>query len=147
MRLLGRGAALGLEALTHGLYWHTAVALRQVELCRIPLPVFQELRSRNVQLAERVVEQWEAQINCADRWLAELNVGTVAERVHRLLALLTELEGGEAHRIELPPMTDIASILGTSRESVSRTLAGLKRGPALRRVAPHTYECNLEALS
>jgi CRP-like cAMP-binding protein len=43
-------------------------------------------------------------------------------------------------------MTDLASILGTTRESVSRALAELKRAKALRRVAPHTYACHPEAL-
>lgn len=42
-------------------------------------------------------------------------------------------------------MTDLASILGTTRESFSRPLAELKRAQVLRRVAPHTYECHLEA--
>jgi CRP-like cAMP-binding protein len=60
--------------------------------------------------------------------------------------MLAELEGDEASLIQLPPMTDPASILGTTRESVSRALAELKRAQALRRVAPHTSECHLEAL-
>lgn len=42
-------------------------------------------------------------------------------------------------------MTDLASILGTSRESVSRALAELKRAKTLWRVAPHTYACDLES--
>lgn len=146
VRLLGPGAAAGLEALSTGLYWHTAVAVRQTELCRIPLEVFHELQRHSVRLSERVVGQWEEQVRSADRWLAELNQGTVAERVQRLLAVLVELEADDGSLIQLPPMTDLASILGTTRESVSRTLAELKRAKALRRVAPHTYECHPEAL-
>jgi CRP-like cAMP-binding protein len=147
VRLFGCGSAAGLEALTHGFYWHSAVALREMELCRIPLEVFQELQMRKVPLADRVVEQWEQQVRGADRWLAELNVGSVAQRVQRLLGVLADLEGEDAHRIHIPPREDLASILGTRRESVSRALAELKRRKALTRVAPHTYECHLEALS
>ncbi len=146
VRLLGRGAAAGLEALSSGLYWHTAVAVRESALCRIPLDVFRELRAHNVPLTDRVVGQWEQQVQHADRWLAELNHGPVADRVKRLLAMLAEMEADEASLIHLPPMADLASILGTTRESVSRTLAELKRTNALRRVAPHTYECGPEAL-
>lgn len=146
VRLLGPGAAVGLEALSHGLYWHTAVATRASELCRVPLEVFRDLAEHNAQLAERVVSQWERQVQSADRWLAELNQGTVADRVHHLLLMLAEIEEGEGARIELPPMADLASILGASREAVSRALAELKRAQALRRVAPHTYELMPEAL-
>lgn len=146
VRLLGPGAAVGLEALSTGLHWHTAVALRKSELCRIPLDVFRELRQHNLSVTDRVVGQWEQQVKSADRWLAELNHGTVAERVRRLLAVLAEMAQDDHSWIELPPMSDMASILGTTRESVSRTVAELKRTNALRRVAPHTYEIDREAL-
>jgi len=147
VRLLGPGAAVGLEALSGGLYWHTAVVARASQLCRIPLHVFADLRAHNAQLADRVVGQWEQQVQTADRWLAELSQGTVSQRVQCLLVMLAEIDGDGGVRIQLPPMTDLASILGTTRESVSRALAELKRAQALRRVAPHTYECDPEALS
>jgi CRP-like cAMP-binding protein len=147
VRLLGRGAAMGLEALTHGVYWHTAEALCEVELCRIPLAVFDVLQSRNARLSDQVVGQWQAQVHCADRWLAELSAGPVHERVRRLLRFLAELDGDNGHRLQLPSTPDLANILGTTRESVSRSLAELKRRGALTHVAPHTYDCDLEALS
>ena len=147
VRLLGRRAAMGLEALTHGIYWHTAEALREVDVCRIPLAVFDKLQARHAGISERVVGQWEDQVRCADRWLAELSAGPVNERVRRLLRLLAELDGDNGHHLQLPPMADLANILGTSRESVSRTLAELKRDQTLRHVAPRTYDCDLEALS
>ena len=147
VRLLGRHAAMGLEALTHGIYWHTAEALREVDVCRIPLAVFDKLQARHAGISERVVGQWEDQVRCADRWLAELSAGPVHERVRRLLRLLAELDGDNGHHLQLPPMADLANILGTSRESVSRTLAELKRDRTLRHVAPRTYDCDLEALS
>ena len=147
VRLLGRGAAMGLEALTHGFYWHTAEALGRVGLCRIPLAVFDELRAQNAHLSDRVVAQWEDQVRCADHWLAELSTGPVHERVRRLLRFLAELADDNGHVVQMPTMADLANILGTSRESVSRTLAELKRDQTLRHVAPRTYDCDLEALS
>jgi CRP-like cAMP-binding protein len=147
VRLLGRGAAMGLEALTHGVYWHTAEALREVDVCRIPLAVFDKLQARHARIADRVVGQWEEQVRCADRWLAELSAGPVHERVRRLLRFLVELDGDNGRHLQLPPMADLANILGTSRESVSRTLAELKRDQTLRHLAPRTYDCDLVALS
>lgn len=147
VRLLGRGAAIGLEGLTHAVYWHSAVAMRSVDLCRIPRAAFDTLREGHLQVADGIVGQWEQQVAGADRWLAELTAGTVHERVLRLLVLLEDIQGAdETHRIELPPMTDLADILAVSRESVSRVLAELKRDGVLRRVAPRTYEHDPNAL-
>lgn len=146
VRLLGPGAAAGLESLSTGLYWHTAVAVREAKLCRIPLEVFEELDRHDVELSDRVVNQWEQQVLSADRWLAELTQGPVADRVKRLLAVLVEMTADERELIEMPPMNDLASILGTTRESVSRVVAELKREHVLERVAPNTYECHREGL-
>jgi DNA-binding IclR family transcriptional regulator len=56
------------------------------------------------------------------------------------------MEERESRLVQLPPMADVASILGITRESVSRALADLQREKALRRVAPHTYELPPETL-
>lgn len=146
VRLLGRGSATGLEALTHGLYWHTAIVLRELEVCRIPLCVVDELQTRNIQLSDQLIGQWEHQVVDADRWLAEICTGPLHERVGRLIRVLAELDAPEGNRLELLPMADLANILDASRESVSRVLAEFKREQVLRRVAPRTYECRLEAL-
>lgn len=139
VRLLGPGTALGLEGYFVGHYRHSAVAMRPSKLCRIPLEVLQELQRYNRALTESVLAQWEKQLENADRWLAELAQGTVAERVQRLIGILAEMEVDAACVVELPPMADLASILGSSRESVSRALSGLERAKVLRRVAARTY--------
>jgi CRP-like cAMP-binding protein len=139
VRLLGSGAAAGLEAITHGVYWHTAVAMRESELCRVPLATFDRLEASRDGLAERIVLQWEKHAFAADRWLAELCTGPVAERIGRLLTMLAELEDDAGETIHLPPMADLASIVGVTRETASRVIAELKRAGALTRVAPHTY--------
>jgi len=147
VRVLGRGAAIGLEALTHGVYWHTAEALSSVDLCRIPLAVFDALKPRHAGLSERMIHQWQGQLRCADHWLVELSTGPVHERVRRLLVFLSEIDGSNGQRLQLPSTADLAKVLGTTRESVSRAVAELKRSGALARVGPHTYDCDLGALS
>jgi CRP-like cAMP-binding protein len=139
VRLLGPGAAAGLEAYFGGHYRHTAVAMRPSELCRIPMELLRELKHHNGGLADQVLAQWEQQLESADRWLAELSQGTVPERVQRLVWILAEMGADARHLVELPPMADLASILGSSRESVSRALSGLERAKTLRRVAARTY--------
>jgi CRP-like cAMP-binding protein len=147
VRLLGPGAAVGLEAVEEGVYWHTAIALRETSLCRIPLKVVERLQGHNQQVAERLISQWERYVEYADRWITELSGGPVMPRVRRLMALLVEISGSAAGEVEVPSVEDLASILGASVESVSRAMAELKRGEVLTRVAPRTYRCDLDALN
>lgn len=145
VRLLGAGAAVGLEAYFHERYRHTAVAMRPTELCRIPLEVLRELQRRDAGLANGVLAQWQQQLESADRWLSELSQGVAAERIERLVAILAEMEGGASPLVQLPTTAEVASMLGITRESVSRALNGLRRARTLRRVAPHTYEYRPDA--
>jgi len=147
VRVLGPGAAVGLEALKEGVYWHTAIALRETGLCRIPFRVVEQLQEHNRQVAERLIGQWEKYVEYADRWITELSGGPVKPRVRRLMGFLVEVTGSDAGEIEVPSVDDLAAILGASVESVSRAMAELKRGKVLTRVAPRTYRCDLEALA
>jgi CRP-like cAMP-binding protein len=147
VRLLGPGAAVGLEGLQEGVHWHTATALQQSGLCRIPFQVIDQLQVHNAQLAERLVLQWEHYVEYADRWITELTAGSVKTRVVRLLNLLVEVTSNTSAEIELPSVHDLAAVLGTSVESVSRATAELKRDEVLTRIAPRTYRCDFGALS
>ena len=145
VRLLGPGAAVGLEAHFVGRYWHTAVAMRPSGLCRIPLEILKELQRLDAGLAHGVLDQWQQQLESADRWLSELSQGVAAERIERLVAMMVEMEEGASPLVQLPTTTEVASMLGITRESVSRALNGLRRARTLRRVAPHTYEYRPDA--
>ena len=147
VRLLGPGAAVGLEALKEGVYWHSAIPIRETGLCRIPFEAFDRLQGHNDQVTDRLLTQWEKYVEYADRWITELSSGAVKTRIYRLMALLVEIAGGDASAIELPSVQDVAAILGVSVESVSRAIADLKRNKVLSRVAPRTYRCDLEGLA
>ena len=146
-RLLGRGAALGLEALTEGIYWHTAVAMREVDLCRIPTAVIIALQEHNLQLVDGIIRQWEHYLDYADRWITELSAGPVKTRVPRLVKLLLDISGEPSGRVVLPSSEEMAAVLATSVESVSRCIAELKRSRVLVRVAARTYHCDTAALA
>jgi CRP-like cAMP-binding protein len=147
VRLLGTSAAVGLEGLKEGIYWHTATALQDTGLCRIPFKVVDQLQSRNAQLAERLVLQWERYVQYADRWITELSAGPVKVRLERLIELLIEVTASRSNEIEMPPLQDLAATLGVSVESVSRAMADLKRNRVLTRIAPRTYHCAMASLS
>ena len=145
VRLLGPGAAVGLESLKEGIYWHAAVTMRETGLFRIPVKAIDRLQAHNAQVAEQLITQWETYVEYADRWITELSAGPVKVRVCRLIGFLIEITHSASGEIELPSVEDLAAILGASVESVSRATAELKRSKALIRVAPRTYRCNLEA--
>jgi CRP-like cAMP-binding protein len=146
VRLLGTGAAVGLEALKQGVYWHSAVAMRETALCRVPFGVLDRLQTGNAQMTDRLILQWERYMEYADRWITDLSTGPVKLRVQHLIALLLEITDSTTGEIEMPHVDDLAAILGTSAESVSRAMAELKRAKVLNRVAPRTYRCDLETL-
>ena len=142
VRLLGRGATLGLEVLTGRPYAHTAVALRTTSLCQIPLPTVEELHVHNPGILNGLMEKWNEQVVWADRWIAILGSGTVPQRLADLARLIADISGDSPEAIHLPPVADIAAILGCSHESVSRRLAEFKRAGLLTHVAPRTYRCD-----
>jgi CRP-like cAMP-binding protein len=142
VRLLGRGATLGLEALAGRPYAHTAVTLRTTSLCEIPLPTVDELHVHNPRILHGLMEKWNEQVVWADRWIAILGSGTVPQRFADLARLIADISGDPLEAVHLPPAADIAAILGCSSESVSRHLAELKRAGLLTYVAPRTYRCD-----
>jgi CRP-like cAMP-binding protein len=146
VRLLGPGAAVGLEAVKEGVYWHTAVAMQETGLCRIPFEVIEQLQRHNAQVADRMILQWEKYVEYADRWIMELSAGPVKARARRLIGLLVEITDNASGEIVLPSTEDLAAILGASMESVSRAMAEIKREKVLTRIAPRTYRCDWEAL-
>ncbi|MGE5155311.1 MAG: Crp/Fnr family transcriptional regulator [Bdellovibrio bacteriovorus] len=142
VRLLGRGATLGLEALAGKPYAHTAVAVRTTSLCRIPVPTVDELHVHNPQILHGLMAKWNEQVEWADRWITILGSGPVRQRLADLIRLIADISGDHLDAVHLPPVADIAAILGITPEAVSRNLAELKRDRLLTHVGPRTYQCD-----
>jgi CRP-like cAMP-binding protein len=106
-----------------------------------------KLVNKSSKLAEQLMRQWQAGVVKADYWITRLTSGTVESRVACLLKILVQFDGKQEKTIiRLPPNTDMAAIVNATVESVSRTVAKLKRARVLRRVEPHTYQCDLRKL-
>lgn len=142
VRLLGRGATLGLEGLATGTHAHTAIALRTTNLCEIPRQVINELHGRNPVVLQDLSAKWNQQMILADRWITILGAGPVKRRVADLVRLIAEISGDSREAVKLPATEDLAAILGITVESVSRHMAELKREGLLKRVAPRTFCCD-----
>ena len=147
VRLLGPGSAIGLELLDgHNGYRHTAIAVNEVDACRIPLATARSLQSQYPQLCSRVLLQLQEQLDLTDKWITVLGTGLARERVANLLLMLVEFSTDPNRDIELLAGEDMAAIVGTSAETVSRITAGLKRRQLLYKVANNLYRVDVKAL-
>jgi CRP-like cAMP-binding protein len=147
VRLLGPGNSVGLELLD-GMsgYRHTVMAVSEVDACRIPLATMKNLMQRYPQLCGEVRQRLQTQLDRADQWIVALGTGPAKQRVVELLLLLEELSSDPNGDIELLPREDMAAIVGTSMETVSRIIAELKRRRLLYKVTQTLYRCEREAL-
>lgn len=147
MRMLGRGAAIGLESVAGGTYTHTAVAMRDLNLCRIPRSSLLILGDQHPGLLTGLINKWREHAYWSERWIGTLCSGKQSARVPSLICLLAEISGDPFSAVRLPRSADMADILGCSAEGLSRRMAKLKRRGLLKRVAPWTYSCSPELLA
>jgi CRP-like cAMP-binding protein len=148
VRLYKPGDAIGLESLVGDGYQHTVTTMGTVSVCRLPAKIIRRLIGKSAKLSEQLMRQWQASVEKADYWLTHLTAGSVESRIAWLLKVLVDLNGtGQQTVVRLPANLDIAAIIDTTVESVSRVVAQMKRRKVLTRVAPHTYQCDLSKLA
>ena len=147
VRLLGPGAAIGLELLdgANG-YHHIAVAVTPIDLCRIPVSTIKQLKSKHPKLYERVGERLQEQLDIADQWIVALGAGTAKQRVAHLLLILDEFFADKNGTFILLNREDMAAVIGIAVETVSRAIAEFKRQKILNKTKDKRYTCNISAL-
>jgi CRP-like cAMP-binding protein len=107
-------------------YRHTAIALQELDVCRIHTATLKKLEAEKPWLNEKVMAHWEQHLSVADRWISELSSGTVRSRVIKLFSFMRELNGNENGTVRFFGFEDMASMIGTSRETFSRIVGELK---------------------
>ena len=143
VRLLGPGSAVGLELLDGAdRYHHTAVAINQVDLCRIPVVTVEQLEGEYPVLYEHVVEQLQGQLELADQWIVALGAGTAKQRVAQLLLVLDKFFADNNDEFILLSREDMAAMIGIAVETVSRMIAEFKRQKILYKTEDKLYMCN-----
>jgi len=147
VRLLGPGAAIGLELLEGAAsYHHTAIAVDQVDLCKIPLSTTQQLQREYPALCNRVGKQLQEQLDLADQWIVALSTGAAKQRVAQLLLILDEFFSDDNDSFILLNREDMAAMIGIAVETVSRMIAEFKRMKILYRLKDNRFQCNVTAL-
>ena len=127
VRIVGPGAAIGLEALVDDRLQHEAETLTEVDLCHLPLNTVQKLAKEQPLLCKRLMRQWHQQIAQADEHLLQLSTGSIKKRVRAFLEELDQLCIKGDIDFQLPSNPDIAALVGARVESVSRIMAEFKR--------------------
>jgi len=143
VRLLGRGAAIGLEAFDGERYENTAIATREGGLCVIPRSVLRGLGKRSAGFHHGLTSKWREHAVQSEIWASCLYEGSLEERLHGLIGRLCEVSGDPPEAVRLLRSEDLAGLLGVTRETLSRSLARLKRRGLMRQVGPWTYDCRL----
>jgi CRP-like cAMP-binding protein len=147
VRLLGPGSVIGLELLdgAEG-YHHTAIAVTQVDLCKIPVATTLQLTHEHPKLCAQVGQQLQDQLNLADQWIVALSTGSARQRVAQLVLILEKFFSDEEGAFMLLSREDMAAMTGIAVETVSRMIAEFKRQKILYRHRDNFYMCNVSAL-
>lgn len=150
VRLVGPKAAIGLELLDAGsTYRHTAIAAGDSDICRIPVHTIEQLNTRFPALCDQIRQRLQDQLDRADEWIVNLATGPAKKRIANLLLFMLRHSASQSGVFPMLGGNDMAAIIGTSPETVSRNIADLKRQGVLEKVAPGHYRGNhdeLEAL-
>jgi CRP-like cAMP-binding protein len=125
VRVLKKGDVAGLESAFSSHYEHSAIAVGEVRACRIPIAYFKNFIAKHAGLQLRLFEKSQAALREAENWLTQL-VGTTPART-RLARLLIYLRIGETDRIHRLNLNDMAAIIGTTPETVSRIISDFGR--------------------
>jgi CRP-like cAMP-binding protein len=145
LRIYGRGDAMGLEALLQRAYTATAIALGEVELCRIPASLIRELAARYPSLTPGLMERWQLALDGADEWLSELSVGSARYRGMRLLQkMMRYFDDGI---VVLPGRSDIGAMLNVTLETASRMISDFKREGLLEGQGPRWFRVDAQRLA
>lgn len=138
LRLARPGDLVGYRSLLcHERYRASAESLTETTLCFIPASLFFELVRRHVALSLRLLEYLGHDLAQVEWRLTQLAQKPVRERVAELLLLLAETFGTEAdgQTLTLPfRREDLASLAGTTLETLIRTLTALEAEGLIARV-------------
>ena len=124
VHLLRPGDVAGLEGLVGEPYHHSAIALQDADVCRIPREVVMHLDQTSPAVHQALLQRWQKSVDQADHFIAALSTGPAEARMARLLIMLgCTLK----HPQSMPGREDMGALLGITTETSSRIMADFKR--------------------
>ncbi len=124
VRLVMPGDLFGMEALLGDRYTHSASALSNVHLCRLPKTLIAELGEGSPRLHRQMVKKWGEALSQSESWFAELNTGRIEVRLARFFLRVAKISGSMA----IAPLfkrEDMGLMMDVKFETISRALASM----------------------
>lgn len=122
---------------------YTAEALEDSRVCHFPHKFLDAIAADCPGVKDRLIARGQTEYHKAQDHIVLLGKKTAEERVESFLRMVENSIGrhasGESATTPLPmPRQDIADYLGLRLETLSRTLAGLKKKGAIRELSRHS---------
>ncbi|MEZ5535525.1 MAG: Crp/Fnr family transcriptional regulator [Thiolinea sp.] len=125
IRLLRKGDLFGFDGFAGESYNHTAIALTDIEVCRLPLNELIALKEQNREIEQAMTMRWIQDLREAEDMMLELGAKKAGER---LASFLVRWCGDKGEWQELPlSRSEMGELLGLTIETVSRFLSDWKR--------------------
>lgn len=124
VRLVTPGDLFGTEALLGDHYSHSATALTNTRLCRIPKNVISTLGEESPRLHRQMVKKWGEALSQSESWFSEINTGRIEVRLARFFLKLSKVSVNSA----VAPLfrrEDMGLMMDVKFETISRALASM----------------------
>ncbi len=135
VRVLMSGDLFGFDGFAGENYNHTATALTDAEVCRLPLNDLAELRKNNSEIDRSMMAQFIKNLRHSEDMLLELGAKKASEKLATFILNLSQADNNSALNkkdelswVALPlSRSEIGSLLGLTIETVSRFFSDWKR--------------------
>ena len=124
VRLVMPGDLFGMEALLSDCYSHSASALSNVHVCRIPKDIIVRLGQESPRLHRQMMKKWGEALTQSESWFAELNTGRIEIRLARFFLRVAKASG-EMAIAPLFKREDMGLMMDVKFETISRALAAM----------------------
>jgi len=124
-------------------------AIAGMTVCEMSIQEGQVLKTVNKEIpdfSKQLFSRWEAALEQADYWITNLSTGPMRTRIVWLVYYLLDTDNNANSQIRLLNAEDMAAMLGTSKETISRMLSELRHFGVMKKVSPKTYSCDLNKL-
>ena len=124
VRLVVPGDLFGMEALLGDVYTHSAAALSNIHLCRIPKRIISSLGEESPRLHRQIVKKWGEALAQSESWFSEINTGRIEVRLARFFLRVAKISGDMA----VAPVfkrEDMGLMMDVKFETISRALASM----------------------
>jgi CRP-like cAMP-binding protein len=124
VRLVMPGDLFGMEALLGERYAHSAAALSNAYVCRIPKEIIESLGEQSPRLHRQIVKKWGEALTQSESWFSEINTGRIELRLSRFFLRLAKPSGDKAI-CPLFRREDMGLMMDVKFETISRALAAM----------------------